>query len=74
MPSKRISHNLLSAINVSYANGKGGYNEVAVPTINLLHKGTFGTGSEVGVNPWAAAKNTRGVTAVLDVAFSPPQC
>lgn len=43
MPMKRLSRALLLAVDRTYVTGKGGYNEVAVPTINrMYHHGTFG--------------------------------
>lgn len=43
MPTKRMSFPLLQTLNETYLSGLGGYNEVAVPSINAMHDGTFGT-------------------------------
>ncbi len=51
MPAKRFSTPLLQSINGSYLQGKGGYNEIAVPTINAMAGGSFGTASEVRPSP-----------------------
>lgn len=47
MPNKRMSLKLIQTLNATYLSGEGGYNEVAVPTINSQAGGTFGTASEV---------------------------
>lgn len=47
MPNKRLSSKLISTLNATYLSGEGGYNEVAVPTINSVMGGSFGTASEV---------------------------
>lgn len=47
MPSKRMSSKLIRSLNETYLSGQGGYNEIAVPTINSVSGGTFGTAHEV---------------------------
>ena len=48
-PCRRLSTALLSTLQTWYLRGKGGYNEVAVGTINAATNGTFGTASLVCV-------------------------
>ena len=55
-PCRRLSTALLSTLQTWYLRGKGGYNEVAVGTINAATNGTFGTASLVCVCVWWSSR------------------